>query len=69
MDLPDTLGVLTVKGATRVSLHTERGEGGLCSIPLVDGPGDWKGTTVRLTIRIIVSQSIMGTQETLFLAS
>lgn len=58
--LPDTLSVLTVKGATGVTLDTEREEEGLCFIHVVDALGDGQGTTVRITIRTIVLPSIMG---------
>lgn len=46
MDLPGSLGVLTVQRATGVALDTERErEEGLCFIHLVELLGDWQGTT------------------------
>lgn len=60
MNLPGTVGVLTVQRAAWVALDTEGEEEGLCFIHLVELLVDWQGTTVRILIRIIVSPSITG---------
>lgn len=60
MNLPDTLGVLTVQRAAWVALDTEGEEECLCFIHLMELLVDWQGTAMRILIRIIVSPSITG---------
>lgn len=66
VDLPGTLCILTVKRATGVTLNT--GREGLYFIYLVGPLADWQGTTMRITIRITVSPSLLGTQGTFVLS-
>lgn len=48
MNLPDTLSVLTVQRASRVTLDTEREEEGLCFINLVEPLLHWLGAIMRM---------------------
>lgn len=48
MNLPDTLSVLTVQRASRITLDTEREEQGLCFINLAEPLLDWLGAIMRM---------------------